>query len=108
MPTDGWLAAYWLVLCGTLTYLLVFGARALLVLRKNEDSRRIANIYLFATGSGILACATRILTSLVPELQPLEDGKFVWVFACMCGGVFALASAHSWLIKTKWFSKAAR
>ncbi|UCZ63152.1 hypothetical protein [Mycolicibacterium phocaicum] len=108
MPTDGWLAAYWLVLCGTLAYLLVFGARALLVLRKNEDSRRIANIYLFATGSGILACATRILTSLVPELQPLEDGKFVWVFACMCGGVFALASAHSWLIKTKWFSKAAR
>ena len=76
-------------------------------LKTNPDSRRIANIYLFATASGILACATRILTSLVPELQPLEDGKFVWVFACMCGGVFALASAHSWLIKTKWFSKAA-
>ena len=96
-----------LLLLAIVGFVALFGGRALLVLRKNPDSRRIANIYLFATASGIMACATRILTSLVPELQPLEDGKFVWVFACMCGGVFALASAHSWLIKTKWFSKAA-
>jgi hypothetical protein len=32
----------------------------------------------------------------------------VWVFACMCGAGFALASAHSWRIKTKWFTKVSR
>jgi hypothetical protein len=32
----------------------------------------------------------------------------VWIFACGCGAGFALASAHSWRIKTKWFSKASR
>jgi hypothetical protein len=43
---------------------------------------------------------------LVPSLQPIENGTLVWFFACMCGAGFALMSAHSWRIKTKWFSKA--
>lgn len=108
LPTDGWLATYWTVLCGTLAYLLIFGGRALLVLRADPQSRKIANIYLLATASGILACTVRVSTALVPALQPWENGRVVWVFACMCGTVFALASAYSWLIKTKWFTKADR
>ena len=48
-PTDFWLNTYWLLLCGTLIYLLGYGSRALLVLRKDPRSRRIANIYLFAS-----------------------------------------------------------
>jgi hypothetical protein len=108
MPTDGWLTAYWIVLCGTIIYLLAFGGRALLVLRADPQSRKVANVYLLATVSGILACTLRIITALVPSLQPWEDGRFVWFFACMCGAVFALASAHSWLVKTKWFTKANR
>ena len=55
-----------------------------------------------------LACAVRIVTALVPSLQPVENGTLVWIFACMCGAGFALTSAHSWRIKTKWFSKASR
>jgi len=54
----------------------------------------------------MLACVVRIATALVPSLQPVENGTLVWVFACMCGAGFALTSAHSWRIKTKWFSKA--
>jgi hypothetical protein len=108
LPTDGWLAAYWLVLCSTLTYLLIYGARALLVLRKDPASRRIANIYLFASASGVAACAVRTTTSLIPALQPLENGRLVWVLACMCGGVFAIASAQSWLSKARWFTRAGR
>ncbi|MGB8402575.1 MAG: hypothetical protein WCE30_00705 [Mycobacterium sp.] len=108
MPTDGWLTAYWIVLCSTIIYLLVFGGRALLVLRADPQSRKIANIYLAATASGIAACTVRVTTALVPTLQPMEKGHFVWLFACMCGAVFALASAHSWLVKRKWFSKADR
>lgn len=105
VPTDFWLTAYWLLLCGTLIYLLGYGARALLILRKDPRSRRIANIYLIASFSGILACIVRIVTALVPSLQALENGTLVWVFACLCGAGFALTSAHSWRMRTKWFSK---
>jgi hypothetical protein len=53
-----------------------------------------------------MACVVRIITSLVPSLQSIEGGTLVWTFACLCGAGFALTSAHSWRIKTKWFSKA--
>src|SRR6478735_3967430 len=89
VPTDFWLALYWLLLCGLLIYLLGYGARALLILRKDPRSRRIANVYLAASASGILACT-------------------VWIFACGCGTGFALTSAQSWRIKTKWFTRASR
>lgn len=108
LQTDLWLSAYWILLCGTLIYLLGYGSRALLVLRKDPRSRKVANIYLAASVSGILACAVRILTALVPSLQPVENGTLVWIFACVCGAGFALTSAHSWRIKTKWFSIASR
>lgn len=108
LRTDFWLSAYWVLLCGTLIYLLGYGARALLVLRKDPRSRRVANVYLASCISGMLACATRIVTALVPSLQPVENGTLVWFFACMCGAGFALMSAHSWRVKTGWFSKATR
>lgn len=108
VPTDFWLSAYWLLLCGTLIYLLGYGSRALLVLRQDPRSRRIANVYLAASASGITACVIRIVTAYVPALQELEGGKLVWFFACACGAGFALTSAHSWRIKTKWFTRAAR
>lgn len=106
VPTDAWLTTYWLLLCGTLIYLLGYGWRALLVLRKDPRSRLIANVYLVASACGMTACIIRITTAFWPSLQAIERGILVWVFACACGAVFALASAHSWRIKTKWFSKA--
>lgn len=108
VPTDFWLNTYWLLLCGTLIYLLAYGSRALLVLRKDPRSRRIANVYLAASISGIIACAVRIITAYVTPLQQLEGGTLVWFFACLCGAGFALAAAHSWRIKTKWFTGATR
>jgi uncharacterized membrane protein SirB2 len=107
-PTDGWLTAYWVLLCGTLIYLLGYGFRALLVLRQDPRSRRIANVYLVACASGILACVVRIATAVVPSLQEIEGGSLVWLFACSCGAGFALASGHSWRVKTKWFTGASR
>jgi hypothetical protein len=106
VPTDPWLSAYWLLLCGTLIYLLGYGFRALLVLRKDPRSRLIANVYLVASASGIAACIVRITTAYVDPIQALEGGKLVWFFACICGAVFALAAAHSWRVKTKWFTRA--
>jgi hypothetical protein len=107
-PTDFWLNVYWLLLCGILIYLLAFCCRALMILRKDPRSKRIANVYLVASFAGIAACSVRIVTALVPSLQVVEGGTLVWIFACLCGAGFALASAHSWRIKTKWFSTASR
>jgi hypothetical protein len=108
VPTDFWLNTYWLLLCGTLIYLLVYGSRALLILRKDPRSRFIANWYLASSAAGIIACIVRITTAYVPPLQALEGGNLVWFFACTCGAGFALASAHSWRIKTRWFTRASR
>lgn len=106
VPTDLWLRLYWLLLCATLIYLLGYGFRATLVLRHDPRSRQIANIYLAASVSGMAACVVRIATAFLPALQSVERGILVWFFACVCGAGFALTSAYSWRIKTKWFTPA--
>ena len=109
VPTDFWLNIYWLLLCGILIYLLGYGARALLVLRKDPRSRRVANIYLVASAAGVAACLVRLATAFIPPLQAIDAGTtLVWVFACMCGAGFAITSAESWRNKTKWFTNANR
>jgi hypothetical protein len=105
LPTDFWLSVYWLLLCGTLAYLLVFGSRALLVLRKDPRSRRVANLYLAASASGVMACAVRIVTALVPYFQGTLTTGMVWFCACACGAGFAITSAESWRQKIKWFMR---
>lgn len=107
LPTDFWLTVYWILLCGTLIYLLAFGSRALLVLRKDPRSRNIANLYLMASASGIGACAVRIIAALVPAIQGRGDSALVWFFACTCGAGFALTSAYSWQQRVKWFNRPA-
>ncbi|MDT5357341.1 MAG: hypothetical protein QOJ56_5873 [Mycobacterium sp.] len=107
LPTDFWLSVYWVLLCGTLIYLLVFGSRALLVLRHDPRSRNIANLYLVASASGISACVVRIFTAVIPPFQgPLSAG-LVWLFACLCGAGFAVTSAHSWRQRVRWFQRPA-
>jgi hypothetical protein len=105
LPTDFWLSVYWLLLCGTLTYLLVFGSRALLVLRKDPRSRNIANLYLIASASGISACVVRMITAVIPPLQSPLTAGVVWFFCCLCGAGFALTSANSWRQKLRWFQR---
>lgn len=106
LPTDFWLSVYWILLTVTLAYLLIFGSRALLVLRQDPRSRRFANLYLIASASGIGACVVRMITALIPALQSPLSAGLVWLFACGCGGGFALISAQSWRQKIKWFQPA--
>lgn len=105
LPTDFWLSVYWLLLCATLIYLLVFGFRAMLVLRQDPRSASIATLYLLACGSGMAACSVRVLTALVPTIQGTVDAALVWFFACGCGAGFAVISAYSWRQKVRWFSR---
>ncbi|OBI41765.1 hypothetical protein A5707_00450 [Mycobacterium kyorinense] len=105
LPTDFWLSVYWLLLCATLAYLLGYGARALLVLRKDPRSRRIATVYLLACVSGIMACVVRFTTALIPPFQCPATAGLVWFFACACGAVFAVTSALAWREKVNWFQR---
>jgi hypothetical protein len=107
MRTDFWLSVYWVLLTGTLAYLLVFGSRALLVLRKDPRSRNIATAYLVASASGIMACLTRMITAVIPAFQGPVSTGLVWLFACACGAGFALTSAQSWRQKIRWFQRPA-
>jgi len=93
------------LLTGTLAYLLTFGSRALLVLRKDPRSRNIANLYLVASASGISACLVRMITAVIPPFQGPLGAGLVWFFACMCGAGFALTSAQSWRQKVRWFQR---
>jgi hypothetical protein len=105
LHTDFWLSVYWVLLTATLAYLLVFGSRALLVLRKDPRSRNIANAYLVASASGVSACAVRMVSAVIPALQgPVATG-LIWLFACGCGAGFALTSAQSWRQKIRWFQR---
>ncbi len=105
LHTDFWLSVYWLLLCSTLAYLLIFGARALLVLRNDPRSRRIAHLYLIWSASGVAACTVRVTTALVPSLQGPLSVALIWLFACGCGAGFALTSAQSWRQKIRWFQR---
>lgn len=105
LPTDFWLSVYWILLTVTLTYLLVFGSRALLVLRRDPRSRRFANLYLIASASGIAASVVRMITALIPALQGSLGTALVWFFCCTCGASFALISAQSWRQKVRWFQR---
>ena len=106
VPTDFWLNLYWLLLCGTLIYLLGYGIRATLVLRRDPRSRTHRQLLSGCRRSSAFWRAS--CASPPPTSRPCRrstGSTLVWVFACLCGAGFALASAHSWRIKTKWFTK---
>ena len=74
-----------MLLCGTLIYLLGYGSRALLVLRKDPRSRRIANVYLARVDQRHHGVRRPDHHGVRAALQPIENGTLVWIFACMCG-----------------------
>ncbi|OHT90986.1 hypothetical protein BKG71_25705, partial [Mycobacteroides chelonae] len=106
VPTDTWLTAYWLIMCGTLIYLLGYGWRALIPMWNTPGARKLAALYLTSTGAGIGACVARIVTALLPaRIQDTSEASIVvWVLACMCGAGFAWISAWMWRAHVRSFT----
>lgn len=104
VPTGTWLTVYWVLLCTTLAWLLGYSCKALTVLLDDPRSRNIAIVYLLSCGAGLLACAVRVFTAFDPAMQDAAGALAVWFPACACGAGFALAAAHSWRSKLRWFT----
>lgn len=102
--TDWSLAAYWLVLCGTISYLLGYGIYSLIPMWRDRPAiRAVCGAYMLSAAFGLAACAARTATAfLPPEMQDSATASLpVWLFACLCGVGFAATSAHSWMEKNR-------
>ncbi|SKU71311.1 GP55 protein [Mycobacteroides abscessus subsp. massiliense] len=109
VPTDVWLTAYWITLCGMLIHLLWYGYRALIPLRSAPGSRLLATAYSLSALSGMAACVVRVVTAvaLPGGVQDTFWASFiVWLFACACGVGFAAMSAKRWRDRETWFTAA--
>lgn len=101
---DWTLAAYWLILCGTLIYLLGYSIYSLTPMWRDRPTiRTLCASYMVAAGIGLTACVVRMATTLLPpEMQDTAAASLpVWFLACSCGSGFAAVSAYSWIEKKR-------
>ncbi|WP_299563981.1 hypothetical protein [uncultured Mycolicibacterium sp.] len=104
VPSDLWLAVYWVLAAALLIYLQIQAVRALTLLRDDPRSRLVANWSLVAVSFGIAACLLRIVTVVFPRSGDVFTTFWVWVLACLCGSILALAATYSWRRKLAWFT----
>jgi hypothetical protein len=99
VPCDVWLKIYWLTYVGITAYLLFFLIRLLVVLRTDPRSRISADLFIFASGVGILA-----LTAIAAKALgwPLPN-SWIWSPVCISGSVAASATAWSWRRRVRPF-----
>jgi hypothetical protein len=97
-----WTHFYWIVLAVTLTYLFGYAGIALWHLRRYPRHRVVANLYLVACGSGLIATTARLAW-----LLPAESTDSASMIAVMFGSLwltgFAVGAAVSWKRKTSEF-----
>jgi hypothetical protein len=101
----GGIGAATVLLCGTLAYLLAYACRALLILRRDRKQRRVADLYLIACSSGVLACVSRMVMTVLPPENTICQ-TIMWLpLSCAWLAGFALVSGYSWAQKRRPFRK---
>jgi uncharacterized membrane protein len=94
VPCDFWLRVYWLAYGAVVIYLLCFVVRLLWVLRCDPRSRLTADLFIIASGLGVVSFAL-LLTRII--ISPGLLARFwIWAPSCVAGGVTAFAAAWSW------------
>lgn len=102
--TDYWLNCYWLVYCGTMTYLLMYGAKLFLQIRVDERSRCCANMFLVCIAFGVTACTVRMATLFNAHQWDIYAGSVMWFGTVVATTLMALAATKSWQNKVKYFT----
>ena len=106
---DFWLGVFWLVAEATLIWLLGSIIHLLWVARADPRAKqypwiqKVNNLYITGCVFGIMAATTRIVTVLIPPLQPIEGSSLMWIFGCASGSLIASAATKSWKHKQLWF-----
>jgi hypothetical protein len=93
VPCDFWLHIYWLTYGAIIIYLLCFLVRLLWVLRRDPRSRLTANLFIIATGVGLVSFAALLTKIINPGLVACF---WIWTPLCVSGGFAAFAAAWSW------------
>ncbi|OCB57676.1 hypothetical protein A5677_17075 [Mycobacterium malmoense] len=96
-PLDGWLKAYWVLVCGFIGYILASICWPLILLRRDPRNRRTATIYLIACTLGVIVCVSRIATIG----QHLDLSTWFWTGDTIIAIAFAYASSQSWRQKQR-------
>ena len=103
VPCDFWLRVYWLSYGAIIIYLLCFLVRLLWVLRRDPRSRLTADLFIMATGLGLVSFAV-LLTRII--INPgLVACFWIWIPLCASGGLAAFAAAWSWRGRTRPFTQ---
>ncbi len=94
VPCDFWLRVYWLAYGAIVIYLLCFAVRLLWVLRRDPRSRLTADLFIIASGLGVLSFSL-LLTRII--INPGLVARF-WIStpSFVAGGLAAFAAAWSW------------
>jgi hypothetical protein len=95
---DAWLTGYWLIVAAMMIYIWVAGLCVLRVMRRDRDSRHVANAYIATMGCGIAACTLQIVSVLSGIQQPVH-GLFTWWLLCSGSAGTCLVAAWSWRLK---------
>ena len=99
-PINGWIQTYWILVCGSIAWLLGYALWVLLILSRDRRHRTIANLYMAACASGVAACVTAIIDVLIQHtITP--NGMMVSSFAFLWLAGFAIAAGYSWRRKMR-------
>lgn len=108
VPCDLWLDVYWIILGATLVHLLVYTCRALWIIRRDERSRRTANVYIFALSIASACYATPALVILAPGLDIAQARWLVWTGLCVAALIYSWAAREAWQDRVRWFATPTR
>ena len=102
VPCDLWLHLYWLTYGAIVIYLMCFLVRLLWVMRRDSRSQLTSDLFIIATGLGMLSSVALVTRIFNPKLVACF---WIWTPLCAAGGLAAFAAAWSWRGRTRPFTE---
>jgi hypothetical protein len=99
---DMWLQLYWLVLLGTMIYLMLYMALQFIKIRRDQRSRSSANFYLVCIAVGVISAVAR-LAAVFDGSDGSDQGTQMWFFTCCATSLQSLIAARTWRHKANSF-----
>ncbi len=92
-PPDTWLTVYWVIACLMGLHLITCALHCLMILRREQRHRAVADIYILGYIAGLIVIATQLTTMFVERrwaaTAPLVAG-------CITITLFAWSATYSW------------